>query len=169
MKNFKELESDFTELIENNKKLIYKVANTYCRDFEERKDIVQEIILQLWKAFPKYDNKFAETTWIYRIAFNVSISLLRKETSRKKTLDEYHRQLEFMHIEDETIEDENLKLLHKFIEELKPIDKALIILYLDGCKNKEIADVMGISESNVSTKIYRIKESLIRHFKNIKQ
>ena len=169
MKNFKELESDFTELIENNKKLIYKVANTYCRDFEERKDIVQEIILQLWKAFPKYDNKFAETTWIYRIAFNVSISLLRKETSRKKTHDEYHRQSEFMNIEDETIEDENLKLLHKFIEELKPIDKALIILYLDGCKNKEIADVMGISESNVSTKIYRIKESLIRHFKNIKQ
>lgn len=161
-------EADFTELIEKNKKLIYKVANAYCRDYEDRKDLVQEIILQLWKSFQKYDSNFAVSTWMYRIALNVSISYLRKETARKKTFDTFsieHGMLE----SDETIAtDENLKLLYEIIDRLKPLDKAVIILFLDGCKNKEISEIMGITESNVSTKIHRIKEFLSKNFKTTK-
>jgi RNA polymerase sigma factor (sigma-70 family) len=74
----------FTDILENHKKLIFKIASSYCGDPEDKKDQIQEIVLQLWKAYPKYDNRFALSTWIYRIALNVSISYYKKEKSQKK-------------------------------------------------------------------------------------
>lgn len=153
-------------MIEKNKKLIYKVVNAYCRDFEDRKDLMQEIILQLWRAYPKYDDSFALSTWIYRIALNVSISFLRKEITRKKTADSVSEESVLQESEESITTDENMKLLYENIDLLKPLDKAVIILFLDGCRNKEISEIMGITESNVSTKIYRIKEFLSKNIKN---
>ncbi len=90
MKDSKSLEKEFLAIIESNKKLVFKVANVYGRDEDDKKDLTQEIILQLWKAFPKYDNTYAISTWIYRIALNVSISFTRKETTTRKTYRSYH-------------------------------------------------------------------------------
>ena len=154
----------FAEYLEGYKNLIAKVARIYCQDPEERRDLIQDIIVQLWKSFQNYDSTYAISTWTYRIALNVSISFLRKATTRKNTRDVYHQQVEWLHFQD-TVIDENLEQLYQFIDLLKPIDKAIIILYLEGCSNKEIAEVMGMSVTNVSTKKQRIVEELKSYFK----
>lgn len=146
-------------MLEQHKKLVFKVANAYCKRPEDRKDLVQEIILQLWRAFPKYDETYAITTWMYRIALNVSISFFRKETTRKKVSSSYGQQVSLLEWQEDKI-DERLQLLYQWIEQLKPLDKAIIILHLDGHSNPEISEIMGMSLSNVSTKINRIKNQL---------
>ncbi|MTI41823.1 RNA polymerase sigma factor [Fulvivirga lutimaris] len=160
-------EIEFTNYLEKHKKLIYKVARVYCHDAEDLKDLIQDIIVQLWKAFPSYNDKYAFSTWTYRIALNVSISQLRKSTSKSKRLEEYLEQVEYLNI-DEQHEDENLANLFKFIGLLKPIDKAVILLHLDGISNKEVAEITGFTVSNISTKKQRIIEELKGHFETLK-
>ena len=149
----------FITYLEGYKKLIVKVAGAYCADPENRKDLVQEISLQLWKAYPNYDASVALSTWTYRIALNVSISFLRKETSRKRREEQYHRERDILEWRNPVL-DERLEQHYRIIDQLKPLDKGIIILSLEGCKNTEIADVMGMSPSNVSTRLHRIREQL---------
>ena len=160
-------EAAFLEYLQQYKKLIVKVARAYCNDPECRKDLIQDITVQLWKAFPKYDRNFALSTRTYRIALNVSISFLRKATTRKKTHSDYQQQIDLLQVDDAETQD-NLAKLYRFIGQLKSIDKAMTILYLEGCTNKEIAEVMGISATNVSTKKSRILEVLKIYFENHK-
>jgi RNA polymerase sigma factor (sigma-70 family) len=167
LKESKSQEALFVEYLEGYKKLIAKVARVYCIDSEVRKDLIQDIILQLWRSFPNYDNTYSISTWTYRIALNVSISFLRKATSRTKTHSVYQDHIEFFETNDEVI-DEKLEQLYRFIDLLKPVDKAIIILHLEGCANKEISRVMGMSISNVSTKKQRIKEKLKTYFESYK-
>jgi len=167
LKDSKKLEQEFLELLENNKKLIFKIANVYGKNEEEIKDLGQEITLQLWKSYPKYNPEFAVSTWMYRIALNVSISFYRKEKSRKKINQDLEQQTHILYWEDQIIDDQ-LKILYQFIEQLKAFDKAIIVLYLEGKKNSEIAEIMGITPTNVSTKLNRIKTKLSNNFKTIK-
>ncbi len=152
----------FTEYINSHKNLILKVVSVYCYSLEERKDLVQEIVLQLWKSFPKYDKSFKFSTWAYRIALNVCISYVRKTTVRDKGIKEYKEYVE-VDIVENSQESESLKRLYNVFEILKPIERAIITLHLDGCSNKEIADVIGISATNVSTRILRVKDKLKTH------
>ncbi len=168
LKHSKQTEQDFLEILEKNKKLIFKIANVYGKNDEEIKDLVQEITFQLWKSFPDYNPKYAISTWMYRIALNVSISFYRKEKSRNKIHLELSHQHHILFWEEQS-QDDQLKLLYQFIDQLKTIEKAVIVLYLEGRKNAEIAEIMGISVSNVSTKINRIKLKLSKDFKTIKQ
>ena len=167
MKESKSQETLFIEYIEGYKKLIAKVARVYCSDAEDRKDLIQDIILQLWRSFSKYNEAYSISTWTYRIAINVSISFLRKATTRNSTHSTYQQQNEFLQIHDTAI-DEKLEQLYHFIDLLKPMDKAIIILYMEGCKNKEISRVMGMSVSNISTRKHRIKEELKSYFETKK-
>lgn len=165
------LNRDFIKVLEANKGLIYKVANSYCKDYEDRKDLVQEIIFQLWKSFKRYDPQYKLSTWMYRIALNVAISFYRKESKKSKIESDtpIGNLLYFEEEEDDTL-NENLKLLKQFIAELRELDKALMLLYLEDKDQNEIAQILGLSVSNVSTKIYRIKKQLASKFdqKNIK-
>lgn len=168
MEDLKSIEEKFIALIEQNQRFVYKVVNAYCSQAEDKKDLFQEIVFHLWKAFPKYDpSQAAFSTWIYRIALNVSISFYRKESVRQKRLQSIAVQSEQATWEDSKT-DERLRQLYQFIEQLKPLEKALMILHLEDCKNPEIAEIMGISLSNVSTRLHRIKEKLNIHFKNLK-
>jgi len=167
LKHSSKLEQEFLELLENNKKLVFKIANVYGKNDEEIKDLVQEITLQLWKSFPDYNPKFAVSTWMYRIALNVSISFYRKEKSRNRIHKELENQTQILYWENQEIDDQ-LKLLHQFIERLKAFEKALIVLYLEGKKNSEISEIMGISATNVSTKLNRIKTKLSQNLNKIK-
>jgi RNA polymerase sigma factor (sigma-70 family) len=157
----------FVDFLEKNKGLIVKVAGVYCYDHDERRDLIQDIILQLWKSFPKFDDAYSISTWTYRIALNVSISYLRKMTTRKKTLAIYQRQTEFMQWDAPAV-DERLEQLYHSIDFLKPVDKAIIILHLDGLKNKDVAEILGLPPTNVSTKLLRIKETLSKHLATVK-
>ena len=158
----------FISIIKDNQKLIYKICYSYCSNQETRKDLQQEILLQLWSSFSKFDGRVKISTWIYRIALNTAISFYRKDCkhcNKLESLDELI--ISISNFEIETENDENILMLYHFIEQLNELDKALILLYLDDNKYIDIADILGISETNVATKISRIKKRLKEHFCNI--
>lgn len=157
-------ETFFQEILQAHKGIIYKVANSYCEDDENRKDLIQEIIIQLWRSLDSYNPEFKLSTWIYRIALNVSISFYRIERKRSvvhKGLSEDLLVFEKIEVKAE-IDDSQQKvdLLFKFIRELKEIDRALILLYLEDKSHQEISEIMGLSTTNISSRVHRIKNKL---------
>jgi RNA polymerase sigma factor (sigma-70 family) len=147
--------AEFTVLVQQHARLIHKIAYAYCRNASDREDVVQEIAAQLWRSRERYDPRFKASTWIYRIALNVAISYYRRE--RKHVA----QPLEEPAAPEPS---EDVRTLLGFVEELGPLDKALVLLYLDGNDHAEIADVLGISVSNVGTKLGRIKDKLRASF-----
>lgn len=159
----------FIGIIGDYKKMIYKIANSYTQHKEDCEDLMQEIVLQLWKAYPKYDDTFKLSTWIYRVALNVSISFYRKEATRKKV--KTNVVPSFISISNDFYDDgkdEKIRQLYVFIHQLKELDKALMLLYLEQHSYEEIADILGITKTNVSTKINRVKTKLKTYFLNQK-
>jgi RNA polymerase sigma factor (sigma-70 family) len=160
-------DQDFTRLIRENKGIIYKICNSYCADKDDRDDLAQEIIYNLWKSFDSFNNEFKFSTWMYRIALNVAISFYRQEKKFKNHNSISEDLIVFEDDSDAKNEVENnLRLLQDFITELKEIDKAIILLYLDDKSHKEIAEITGFTETNVATKINRIKDKLRTNFSN---
>lgn len=159
----------FLVVVENNKGILFKVANSYCRNIEDRKDLVQEIILQLWKSFDNYNEKFKYSTWIYRISLNVAISFYRKENSRKRISNPIVTDIfDFSETEISDEKGTNLGILNQMISELNDLNKALMLLYLEEKNYKEISEIIGITETNVATKIGRIKSKLKKEFNHLK-
>ena len=159
----------FLSVIETNKGIIYKIANSYCKDVEDRKDLVQEIVSQLWKAFGTYSNRYKYSTWIYRIVLNVAISFYRKENRRKAISSPISESVfNMVDFENNSEIESNLKMLQLFIQDLKDMDKALLLLYLEEKSHREIAEIIGITETNVATKIGRIKLVLKQRFLTVK-
>lgn len=151
----------FTELINSNKGIIYKICNSYCKNREDREDLAQDIIYNLWKAYPRFEVISKFSTWMYRIALNVAISFYRKET-RTVTYSPFDESLVIFDEAEE--KDENMQLLFRFISKLKEMDRLVILLYLEDKSYKEIAEITGITETNVATKINRIKQNLRNSF-----
>jgi RNA polymerase sigma-70 factor (ECF subfamily) len=158
-------EREFTRLITENKGIVYKVANSYCADKNDVDDLAQEIVYNLWKSFDSFDTRLKFSTWMYRVALNVAISSYRQE----KKLGIRHQISEGLIVLEtgsgEEME-ENLSLLQDFISELKEVDKAIILLYLDDKSQREMAEITGFSASNIGTRINRIKEKLRTKFTN---
>jgi RNA polymerase sigma factor (sigma-70 family) len=156
-----ELQEGFQALVDEHKKILFKVCNSYCRDRDEREDLAQEIIVQLWRSFPSYDPRWRFSTWMYRVALNVAISFHRRERTRTRHIVAAGDHL--LEVIDETKSPpEEVRLLYQFIEGLDSLNKALTLLYLDGNSYREIADVLGISETNVATKLSRLKSTMRR-------
>ena len=161
----KPLQQEFLQLIEQNKRIIFKICHSYCKDPGDREDLTQEIIYQLWKSWERFDNSYKFTTWMYRVGLNTAIAFYRKAKNKESMipLTEQHEE-----VADKTDgnrkSEEQLQLLQKFIYQLKDLDKALMLLYLDSKSYSEIADILGITETNVATKISRIKEKLKQNF-----
>lgn len=159
-----ELSRRFQETIAQHKGILLKVARTYCFQPDERQDLIQEMMLQIWRTFPRYNTQYKITTWLYRIALNVAISHYRKGSNLvlgSMPLDE-SRVVTSEHFAERR--EEQLQLLERFIQELSQLDKALMLLYLEEKSHAEIAEILGLSESNVSTKVGRIKEKLKKRF-----
>ncbi|TDQ08800.1 RNA polymerase sigma factor [Pedobacter metabolipauper] len=161
-------EDEFIAVIDQHKGLIYKIANSYKKDGDDRKDLVQEIIFQLWRSFHSFNRQSQVSTWMYRVALNVSISSYRKdkrEAARRLPFSE--NMLEFSAPEMQIETEQNLWLLQQFINELNRLDKALMLLYLEDKNGKEMAEILGLSETNVRTRINRIKGKLKQRFSTI--
>jgi RNA polymerase sigma-70 factor (ECF subfamily) len=161
------LHQTFHEIIERHTGLLFKVARTYCGNEEDRQDLIQEIRIQIWKSLPKYDARFAMTTWLYRISINVAISFYRKNSNRPYFPTAEKLPTVFYPLPNDL--QEKFNLLEQFIVELNEMDKALIMLYLEDKSYLDISEIMGISVSNVGTKIGRIKEKLKKRFLNHKE
>lgn len=158
-----ELQERFQTLLDDHKKILYKVCNTYCRDRDARDDLAQEITIQLWRSFPKFDERWKFSTWMYRIALNVAISFYRRENTRTRYVISNDQQL--MEAADEVKNPPaEVQLLYGFIEGLDAMNKALALLYLDGHNYREIAEILGIGEANVATKISRLKTKMRQEF-----
>jgi RNA polymerase sigma-70 factor (ECF subfamily) len=151
----------FESLLQEHRGIVFKVASIYARGREDRNDLAQEIAVQLWRSFGSYDPARAKfSTWMYRVALNVAISHVRQAArdERLEPLDAAH--LELPGATDVAQPDERLAALYAFVGQLDPLNRALILLYLEDRSYAEIAQVLGISESNVATKINRIKHRL---------
>ncbi len=165
----KDRTANFLVVVEDNKGILFKVANSYCRNIEDRKDLVQEIILQLWKSFDNYNEKFKLSTWIYRISLNVAISFYRKENRRKRISNSLTTAIfDFSETEITDEKETNLGILNQIISELNDLNKALMLLYLEEKSYKEISEIIGITETNVATKIGRIKSKIKKEFNQLK-
>ena len=164
MINQKALNIQFQQIIERHKGILFKVARTYCKHDDVRQDIMQEMMIQIWKSLPKYNDDFAITTWLYRISLNVAISFYRKNSNTQNQyigLNDNH-----LDVQEElgNNREEQLNQLEQFIAELNDLDKALTLLYLEDKSHAEIGEILGLSVSNVGTKLGRIKEKLKNKF-----
>ena len=152
---------EFAELLERHRGLVVKVAAMYARAAADRADLAQDIAVQLWRAWPRYDRTRPLTTWMYRIALNVAISWVRSQAVRLRhaappdQLDD---------VADERAADpeiqRRLRALEAFIHQQAPLDRALLLLQLEERGQREIAEILGLSETNVSTKLHRLKQRL---------
>ncbi|MFN0245126.1 MAG: RNA polymerase sigma factor [Planctomycetota bacterium] len=151
-------DADFTDWIRHHAGLIHKIAYAYCRNATDREDVVQEIAAQLWRSRDRYDERLRETTWVYRVALNVAISFHRRERrhiEQRASIDD-----QAVAIAEPVEPSEDVLFLMRCIGDLGALEKALVLLYLDGNDHASIADVLGISVSNVGTKLFRIKDKL---------
>ena len=155
-------QSRFQELLERHRGIVMKVAGTYAWQPEDRADLVQEIAAQLWRSFPRYDGERAFATWMYRIALNVAIGYVRDNSQRGKhdvPLDgDVHDLADDNGFDHER--EQHVRLLHRFIQQQKPLDRALLLLYLEDRSQREMAEILGLSETNVATKIGRLKQRI---------
>lgn len=158
------MEKQFIQLVNDHRALIFKVCNLYCRDPENRRDLFQEVVLQLWKSFPGFRRESASSTWIYRVALNTAISNFRKESKKPERSS---IGLEDFDIPDmgEGDDKERRSTLNLAIDKLTEIEKAIIMLYLDEKSYEEISEIIGISVSNVGVRLNRIKNKLSKLIK----
>lgn len=150
----------FGTLLQQHRGIVFKVANSYANDPDDRADLAQEIATQLWKAWPKYDRSRLVTTWMYRIALNVAISQLRGRTLRDQHQVPLQEGLHDAGDADGGGPDYDVHVLQRLIAAMAPMDRALMLLYLDERSHREIADILGISETNVATKVSRLKQRI---------
>ena len=154
--------------IEQHKGILFKVARAYCPNEVDRQDLIQEMMIQIWQTIHKYNNQYEISTWLYRISLNVAISFYRRSSTRAKKYTDLNELIMATPVDDKPEKERQLNLLEQFINELREIDKALMILYLDDMSHAEISKILGLSVSNVGTRIGRIKEGLKKRFSQLK-
>ncbi len=154
-----ETKARFTEVIRENEGLIFKITALYTNSTQDRDDLYQEIVYQLWKSFSSFDERSKLSTWIYRVALNTAIYNLKQGRKRVSTSPIDIETLRFAEDVDKA-EEEKIKLLFQHIQLLSLLEKGIILLYLEGKNHEEIAAIVGLSTTNVGTRISRIKEKL---------
>ncbi len=160
----KQYKKEFVALLEENEGIIHKISLLYTRNPADKADLFQEICMQLWRSYKTFRNDSRFSTWLYRVALNTAISQVRK----KKTFDteEY---LSLYYKSSAGDSEDRSKMLFRAIAQLNKIDRALILLWLEEKKYEEIADILGISKSNVSVKLVRIKEKISEIIKSFEK
>jgi RNA polymerase sigma-70 factor (ECF subfamily) len=161
----KVLKKEFLEILSNYQGILFKVSLVYFKSKTDREDNFQEIVYQLWKSFPKLQNKESIGSWIYAVSINTSISRLKKE-KRIEYQENVPELPDNSDIIDEMAKNESLRLLINAIHNLDEIDKSIMLLYLEEKSYDEISEIIGISKSNVGVRINRAKKVLKQNIKN---
>jgi RNA polymerase sigma-70 factor (ECF subfamily) len=154
-------ETEFGRIIYENQELIFKVCSIYCQNQSDKDDLFQEITINLWRGLPSFKGNSKLSTWIYRVSLNTAISQNRKK--RKINFVGFENAESIKNstgIEQEFNEQSSIKILYSAIAKLKPVEKAIVLLYLEEKSYEEIASIIGISKSNVSVKLVRLKQKL---------
>lgn len=153
------MESDFQEFLNKNHRVITKVCRIYTDSREDFNDYFQECIVQLWRSYQTFRGDSKVTTWVYRVCLNVCLSQLRK---KKKNVFGTDRELPDIYEESDEEKEERLEMLYRAIKLLKESDRAIILLYLEEKSYKEMAEILGITVTNVGAKVNRVKNQLKR-------
>ena len=154
----KELEQEFLNMVEAQKRTIYKVCYMYANERDDLNDLFQETVLNLWKSFPRYRGESTLNTWVYRIAMNTCITFLRRSNTRPQTIPMTANVADLM--AEEESKAGQLQELYRLINQLGKLERALILLWLEERSYEEMADILGISKANVAVKLFRTKEKL---------
>ena len=158
-------QEEFAAQVDAHRGIVYQLAAAYCPAGEERDDVVQEICLQLWRAYPRYDRGRRFSTWMYRVALNTAISFARAARTRLRqgtiALDDSPAASRVAVPTASDVE-ERAAATHRVLQSLDELDRALVLLYLEDRSYREIAEVLGLSETNVGTKLARLKQQMRR-------
>ncbi len=154
------LEQEFVALLEDNQNILHKICRLYASNVASHQDLFQEMVIQLWRSYPKFkgDSKFS--TWAYRVSLNTAISLYRSKRNKISTVDWDQSFANIKYEEYNSEEEEQLKFLYDAVRQLNDIDKALVYMYLEDKDYAEISETLGISEVNARVKMNRIKGKL---------
>ncbi|MCK4836367.1 MAG: sigma-70 family RNA polymerase sigma factor [Candidatus Aminicenantes bacterium] len=151
---------EFAEQIKTNQNILKKISHIYGADEEDRQDLFQEMVGQLWKSYPTFSGKAKFSTWLYRVTLNTALYHVRKTKKQKLTEEVMVDLYNSSRGSDRMIDD--LKILYRAIDQLNKIDKAIVLLYLEQKTYQEMAEILGLTRSNVSVKLVRAKEKLIK-------
>ncbi len=152
--------NDFVRLVEEHFRMIFKIAGAYTKTKHDREDLIGEIVLQLWRSSGNFKGKCKPSTWVYRVSLNTAMN--SKRSVKKESLFLSTKSIGEIDIKPffNAEPSEELEILYQCIDELDDLNKAIILLYLDGNPHEEIAEITGMSKTNVGTRISRIKEQL---------
>ena len=160
MKNTDQLRTEFSRRVLESQGIIHKVCRMYCDNEEHRKDLFQDILIQLWKSYTSFRGDAKFTTWMYRVAINVAIQDFRKAKKKRQLFFQTNDFNDPSEDSKSNFEDEKIKQMHSAIANLNRIEKAIVMLHLDEKSNEEIAEIIGITQNYVRVKMNRIKTKL---------
>ena len=150
----------FLDILEKNIGIIIKIARAYSKTVSDKEDLINDITLELWKSFGRFKGDSKISTWIYRIALNTSMNYKRKREKDRLVFMDDLKQIENLSWLIEQSDSSLSEILYQCIDGLNQLNKAIILLYLDGNSHEEISDITGVSKTNVGTRISRIKEQI---------
>lgn len=158
-------ESIFKDIIDINKDRIFRICCGYIRNPDERKDIYQEALINIWRSLDTFRNESQISTWLYRITVNTCLGHLRYKNQQKKYIDrDISENIDLIpsgeHNDTQEELRHNVKYMYECISKLSPVDRAIVSLYLEDVSSKEIGEVLGISDGNVRIRLHRIKKML---------
>jgi RNA polymerase sigma-70 factor (ECF subfamily) len=154
------LEKEFLQIITENQGIIHKVCSIYCDLEEDRRDLFQEILVQLWKSYPTFRSESKFSTWMYRVALNTAITSFKKDKRQPDKTAISYENLQLVEEMYDTRTEEQIRILNLAVAQLTGIEKSIILLFLEDKKYEEIADITGITQNYVRVKMNRIKKKL---------
>jgi RNA polymerase sigma factor (sigma-70 family) len=154
------LEKEFLHIITENQGIIHKVCSIYCDLEEDRRDLFQEILVQLWKSYPSFRSESKFTTWMYRVALNTAITSFKKDKRQPDKSGISYENLQLAEEMYDTRTEEQIRILNRAVSQLTGIEKSIILLFLEDKKYEEIAEITGITQNYVRVKMNRIKKKL---------
>lgn len=153
-------ETAFLKLVNQHKGILYKASRIYADSTEDREDLQQEILIQLWKSYQNFKGNSEFSTWMYRVAINTSITYLKKEKQRTNTHTDPSHHFEVTQEDYNPAKDRQLEIFYSAVQELNSLEKAVIFYFMEGMSHKEIGSNLGLSEGNARVKLNRTKEKI---------
>lgn len=152
-------EEEFSQMIKDHEGIIFKITTLYAHNRQDQKDLYQDIVYQLWKSFDSFREESKRSTWMYRVAMNTAITQIKRRKRSAKSMSIENVVISEIETDDHTLED-RIRNMYHHINQLNVLEKGLILLLLEGKKYEEIAEITGLSTSNVGTRLSRIKKKL---------
>jgi RNA polymerase sigma-70 factor (ECF subfamily) len=150
---------DFLKMITEHQNILHKVCHLYTDTSEDREDLFQEILIQLWKSMHQFKKESKLSTWMYKVALHTAFTYLKRSKKSASHQQGIQESMDYQHLPDR-YDERDYDRLDKAIAQLNQVDKAITLMYLEKHSYQEIAELMGISETNVGVKINRIKAKL---------